>query len=314
MTAATRLADALGGDDIAGLFRTIESGVGGRFVRLGDALDAILSAHNLTEPAAHALGELLVLAALLGADLTDGAQLILQTQTDGAVPVIVADVASSGDLRGYAQSNLAANDESARPTAAEPLGLAALRGAGRLAITLRSDAAATPYQSIVALDDGRALDAAVADYFANREGVATLLRLVVSRTMTRQPDGSSATSWRGGGFLLQKPAGGADSDDGHATNQWDDARILAETIEDHELVDPALPADRLLMRLFHEEGVQVTRVGAVRAKCRCTRDRIANVLKSFGSADLDDMRADDGSIEVTCEFCAKQYRFAAGDI
>lgn len=314
MTAATRLADALGGDDIAGLFRTIESGVGGRFVRLGGALDAILSAHNLSQPASRALGELLVLTALLGADLTDGAQLILQTETDGAVPVIVADVASGGDLRGYAQDNFAAVDKDTNATASEPLDLAALRGAGRLAITLRSSATATPYQSIVALDNGRTLDAAVADYFANREGVATMLRVVVSHTVTRQPDGTKARSWRGGGFLLQKPAREPDHEDAGADHRWDDARILAETIEDHELVDPALTADRLLLRLFHEEGVQVTRVGAIRAQCRCSRDRIADVLKSFGGAGLDDMRADDGSIDVTCEFCAEQYHFAAGDL
>ena len=37
---------------------------------------------------------------------------------------------------------------------------------------------------------------------------------------------------------------------------WNEARALAETIEDHELVDPTLSSERLLFRLFHERGVK----------------------------------------------------------
>src|SRR5262245_22473649 len=74
----------------------------GRLVRLGPALEKILSAHAYPAPIAHVLGEALVLTALLGATLKDaGGQLTLQAQTEGGiVDLLVADY-RAGELRGY---------------------------------------------------------------------------------------------------------------------------------------------------------------------------------------------------------------------
>ena len=65
----------------------------GRLVRLGPALDEILSAHDYPAPIARLLTEALVLTALLGATLKDaGGQLTLQAQTEaGIVDLLVAD-------------------------------------------------------------------------------------------------------------------------------------------------------------------------------------------------------------------------------
>lgn len=309
-------------DDIAGVFRTLESGVGGRFVRIGPALDAILAAHDLSEPAARALGEMLALAALLGADMSAGGQLIVQSQTDGVVPVIVADVSANGDLRGYAQDNVATAQQQPDEAGARKghgqttrVSSSDVVGAGKIAITLRADDQTPPYQSVVALDAGDVIDQAVARYFADREGVATLLRLAVSRVVTRGADGVPTTSWRAGGLLLQKADDAQDEDGSEAHDRlWDSARLLAETVEDHELVDPGLTTDRLLLRLFHEEGVQVLHVGDIQSVCRCSRERLGMVLKSFAGQALDDMKEADGTIEVRCEFCAKQYRFAPEEL
>ena len=47
----------------------------------------------------------------------------------------------------------------------------------------------------------------------------------------------------------------------------------------------------------------------VQAYCRCSRERVGAFLKSFGAAELADMREADGGISVTCEFCTQTYRF-----
>ena len=88
------------------------------------------------------------------------------------------------------------------------------------------------------------------------------------------------------------------------------ARTLAETVEDHELLDPLLPADRLLYRLFHEEQVRAYPAVELETYCSCSRERVEELLTRFTSEDLKDMVVD-GEVWVTCEFCNSRYRFDA---
>ena len=85
---------------------------------------------------------------------------------------------------------------------------------------------------------------------------------------------------------------------------WLEAKALASTVEDHELVDPTLSGERLLYRLFHERGVKVFSPQPVVEQCRCSSERIEAMLKSFTPQERRDMIGDDGKISVTCEFCS----------
>ena len=112
------------------------------------------------------------------------------------------------------------------------------------------------------------------------------------------------------GGKREEPAASEDDDE----ENWNRARHLAATVEDHELLDPMLSPERLLYRLFHEEGVRVTPATALAAECRCSRERIHGYLRQFGAAELEDMREPDGGFTVTCEFCSRKYRFSSADI
>jgi len=103
------------------------------------------------------------------------------------------------------------------------------------------------------------------------------------------------------------PAGEAEArDDG-----WRRALVLMGSSTAAELTDSALSPDRLLYRLFHEDGVRVFRRHAVRAQCRCSRARIERVLHSLPAADRAGLGEPDGTLTVTCEFCNTRYRFDA---
>jgi molecular chaperone Hsp33 len=80
-----------------------------------------------------------------------------------------------------------------------------------------------------------------------------------------------------------------------------------------ELVDPELSPRRLLFRLFHEEGVRVFRTQPVEARCRCSRERIGRILRSFPQVDIDELRQDPVTT-VTCEFCNTCYKFTPDDL
>jgi len=136
--------------------------------------------------------------------------------------------------------------------------------------------------------------------------------------------------WRAGGILLQflpsspERAHQDDLDPGDAPpgtaphavaedDAWVECRSLVATVNDIELIDPALSSERLAYRLFHERGVRVFRAAEVRAQCSCSRQGVENMLRSFSQHDRDDM-VEDGRITVTCEFCSSTYVFAPNEI
>ena len=94
---------------------------------------------------------------------------------------------------------------------------------------------------------------------------------------------------------------------------WVEGKALVSTVEDIELIDPALSSERLVYRLFHEPGVRVFQTAPVHAQCSCSRDSVEAMLKSFSQDDRDHM-VENGKISVTCEFCSANYMFAPGEV
>jgi molecular chaperone Hsp33 len=123
--------------------------------------------------------------------------------------------------------------------------------------------------------------------------------------------------WRAGALILEKVAGagGVDPelDDAAQEESWHTATTLAATLTDGELLDDDLPADRLLYRLFHTEGVAADLARALSFGCRCSRARLASILEGFPPEDLDHMAIDD-DIVMTCEFCNFDFRFPRQDV
>ena len=96
-------APEIAADDTVVVFRTETSNTRGRLVRLGQTLDAIIAPHEMPDAASNALSEALTLAALCGSALPAEGNLNLQTRSNGAVSILVADYAGAGRLRGYAR-------------------------------------------------------------------------------------------------------------------------------------------------------------------------------------------------------------------
>lgn len=311
-------------DNVVLRFRTVNSNVMGRVVRLGPALNTILSRHNYPPKVAEALGQALALVAMLGATLkNEGAILTLQAKTDGAISLLVADYEASGALRGYATFSDKVEEDDQTPVI----------GNGSLAMTIDPGPGFDRYQGIVALD-GQSITDAAHTYFQQSEQLPTFVRLAVAQHYDSDGDPSSdGWTWRAGGLMIQHlsreggtvediEAGdvgediGADEEPlpvGEDNEDWQRARHLAFTVEDHELLDPNLASDRLLFRLFHEEGVMAFPEIAVRDECRCSRERVENLLRTIGEDQLKDMTDEKGDVSVTCEFCTTVYRFAPSE-
>src|SRR6204780_286376 len=92
----------------------------GRIVRLGAAVDTVLSSHDYPTPVAKLLGEAIVLAVMLGSALKFDGRFILQTQTDGPGRMLVVDFTSPGTVRACARFDAGRVTAAVAANAAEP--------------------------------------------------------------------------------------------------------------------------------------------------------------------------------------------------
>lgn len=319
MSQAPETFDTGGPDDMVLAFRTMKSRAQGRIVRLGPAAHSILAAHEYPDPVSELLGEALALAAMLGSLVRADGRLILQTKTDGPVRMVVVHYTAPGRLRGLASFDEARLGPARERRDGRPgkIGQGHLLGTGHLALTIDPGGEQPRTQGIVAVSN-HALAQAAHTYFRQSEQIPTFVRLAVARHTVR----GEGWRWRAGGLILQQLPEDVGSGEeapeealsGDTNEDWNRARMLAQTVEDHELLDPTLAPDRLLYRLFAEEGVRANAPIPLAAHCGCSRERVESLLKGFGRDELADMREPDGSVLVACEYCTSKYRFSADEV
>jgi len=308
-------ADAVARTDVLVPFRLERANLRGRAVRLGPAIDAILTRHDYPPPVADLLGEALALAAVLAGTLKYNGVFTLQAKGDGPVGMLVCDVTSDGNLRGYAEVDKAAWAALGKtgPDGPVPRYL----GAGHLAFTVDQGADMERYQGIVELA-GATLTECAQHYFRQSEQIETLLRLGVGR-----PDGAG---WQASALMIQRVpmAGGVGGvggrggapkadDSGHVDEErreddWRRLAMLLGTVRNAEALAPDADPLRLLHRLFHADGVRVFEAQALRDRCRCSDDRAESALRMLDADDLADMTID-GIVTVACQFCSRVRRY-----
>jgi len=294
-------------DDLVQPFEIEPFHLRGRLVRLGPLLDEIVTRHDYPSAVAVMLGEAIALAVALSATLKYDGVFTLQTKGDGAIRLLVVDVTSAGAVRGYAQFDADRLAAVMAGSASASGSVPKLLGAGYLAFTVDQGEDTERYQGIVALEGGT-LAECIHHYFRQSEQIAAGIKVAVHR--------NAAGVWRGGCLLVQRlplEEGPGDARDA-LEDGWRRALILMGSSTSQELTDRDLSPAALLYRLFHEDGVRVFRTHGVRAECRCSRERIERVLRSFPTDERQDLGQDDGSVTVTCEFCNQSYRFEAPDL
>jgi molecular chaperone Hsp33 len=312
-------------DDTIMPFEVAALDLRGRVARLGPAVDEILARHDYPEPVAKLLGEAIVLATLFGSALKFEGRFILQTQTEGPVRMLVVDYVTGGRIRGCARFDKQRVADAIRDGKTAP---GDMLGKGHLAMTIDQGGDMSRYQGVVALEGG-GLEEAAHEYFLRSEQIPTRVRLAVGEEF-RAGEGGPKHRWRAGGIMLQflpkseERARVADLHPGDVPegvelpeaaedDAWVEGRSLVETVEDVELIDPAVSAERLAYRLFHERGVRVFRNTDVVAQCSCSRGGVSAMLKSFPPEDRADM-VENGTIAVTCEFCNSTYVFDPAEV
>jgi molecular chaperone Hsp33 len=270
-----------------------------RVVRLGPVLDLVQSAHDYPPPIRRLLAEALVLVALMGSLLKDkDSQLTIQAQTEGGIIDLLVVDYRDGDVRGYIRHDA----ERLSMLGAKPSLRALFGPRAYLAITFDLAVTGQRYQGIVPLE-GENLARACQDYFIQSEQLPTMIRVGL-----REEDGHCIA----GGLLIQHLPDGEEGRERLHTQMdhphWEHVAVMAGSVRDEELTDPALPLDDLVWRLFHEEDeVRVAEDAPLRRGCRCSVEHYRKILAKFAPTDLADMRDETGHIPVDCAFCSKVF-------
>jgi molecular chaperone Hsp33 len=294
--------------------------VRGLLVRLTDSWQEALARRDQAEdrfpqPVRALLGEMAAAAVLMQANVRFDGALVLQMQGDGPVKLAVAEV--QPDLAFRATAKVVGDV----PRDARLEALLNVHGQGRCAITLdpRNRRGRQPYQGVVPLHgDAREplqeLSQVIEHYMLQSEQLDTCLMLAANDTLAA-------------GLLIQRlPSTGERNLAGFATAGDEDQigrnedynRIahLAATLTRTELL--TLDADTILRRLFWEERLHRLEVRrgeeGPRFACSCSRARVGAMLKGLGRAEIDDIVAERGDVEVACEFCGRTYRWDRVDV
>nr|WP_206064388.1 Hsp33 family molecular chaperone HslO [Oleiagrimonas sp. C23AA] len=263
------------------------AGVRGVLVRLGDSWREVAQRADYPPQLRQLLGESLASAALLTGNIKFSGSLTLELKTPGALRLVFTEATEGGRLRGLARFD-------AERGVPDPLALNELAQAV-LAITIGSAERGHRYQGLIELS-APDLATSLEGYFTQSEQLPARIVLAVN--------GDQAV-----GLMLQRlpGEGGHDAPEVDA-DAWDRVLHLTATLSDKELLE--LAPEEVLYRLYHEESVRLFDPRPLAFGCSCSRERVVQMLRSLGREEVEAaLEANDGEVEVTCEFCASQYRF-----
>ena len=260
-----------------------DADVRGEVVQLQDSYQQVLSAHDYPLAVQHLLGELMAATSLLTATIKFTGDISVQLQGDGPVSLAVINGNNKQVMRGVSRWDGDIADDAS---------LQQMLGKGYMVITLTPDEGER-YQGIVSLEHPN-LAACLEEYFNQSEQLPTQIQLF-------------ANGKQAAGMLLQVlPSKSAKNED------YEHLSTLTATIKAEELF--TLEAEQVLHRLYHQEQVRLFDPVDVTFKCSCSRERSAAAIRTIPQAEVEQILAEEGKIEMGCEYCSVMYTFDGIDI
>lgn len=287
--------------------------VRGAYVTLDATWHEIVARHDYPAPVRTLLGQMCAAAALLSSSLKFDGALVLQMQGNGPVRLLVVECNSDLAMRATAKLR---DDAPALPAGATLAELVNPDGTGRCVITLDphdKHPGQQSYQGIVPLSDAQgtfsSVSTALEHYMRASEQIDTRIWV-------------DADDQHAKGLMLQKvPQTGGnrarnerqalEDEEGQDADAWNRVTHLGATLGPRELLDTR--GEALLHRLFWQENPTLPAPGATRFSCSCSRERVGAMLRMLGQPEIEEIIAEQGEVEVHCEFCNQRYAFDAVD-
>jgi len=260
-------------------------------VRVGDTARMARVLHGLAPTAARLFAEALAAGALLGALQKDGGRVNLQVACDGPVGGLLVDADPEGNVRGYVK----------RPSVNFPGdptrgARAALGGEGFLSVLRDRDG--QNYRSSVALE-AMELAGDLRRWFEASEQVGTALDIAVL-PRSGDPLGDAV------GLLVQRlPDGDAPA------LEVARSRLAAGALA--AAAGRGGGAQEILAEVLGE-GFDLLADQEIAYRCGCSPERARVAVSSLGADGVDDLLAEHGRAQITCEFCRQRYVLGPEDL
>ena len=260
--------------------------VRGLHVRLENVWKHIVGQKHYPAAIRRALGELLAAGALLSGNLKTDGTLIVQVQGQGRLKMLVVEATSDQTVRATARWDETAdiNDEES---------LTDLLGGNSVFVLTLQPKDAEPWQGVVPLEGGSIAQMLI-NYTKRSEQLDTQIVLASSDDAC-------------GGLLVQRlPETEPDA------ASWEHVSTLVQTLTPEELT--GLDAQHVLYRLFHETPPRVFDPESIEFSCTCSRGKVSDMLLMLGGEEVGGVVAEQGSIQIDCDFCHAKYVFDETDV
>ena len=257
--------------------------VRGVVTALQTSFQEVMAGHSYPAVIENILGEMLAAVTILSTNLKFNGKLTLQAKGEGSVSTLMAECNHRNECRAFAQFDQGISAQ---------LSFKEMLAKGYLVLTIEPDVGRR-YQGYVPLEQ-ESLALCLEEYFQRSEQLDTKFILAC--------DGIKAR-----GIMLQVlPAMQSGTDD------WQRLALLAQTLSAAELL--ALDNETLLYRLFHEEQCRLFSPQQIEFKCQCSRQRSEKALTLLDAAELREIIAERGNIDMDCQICNSNYSFDAVDV
>jgi len=287
----------MSGTDLVRRFTLERHPIRGHAVRLSNAWQSLREHQDYPPAVQQLLGEAVGAVLLLAATLKFDGTLTLQMQGKGLVNLLVAQCTHDFRVRGMAR-----HDPVARMEGGGEAGFRSLAGEGQIVVTVEATDRASSYQGVVPIT-GNSLAESLEAYFEQSEQLPTRVLLAASAGVVA-------------GMLVQRIPGVGGTqvqiDDTALDAAWQKADDAMSSLDRATLLEDDV--EQRLVNMFGVDEVRVFSGHEVKFECRCSRERVANVLRSLGVDEVRSVIAEQGTCTVTCEFCQKPYKFDAIDV
>lgn len=255
--------------------------VRGALIHLSRAWRRMLRDHDYDKTIQETLGHAAASTGLIAQSLKFDGVVTLQIQGSGDLRMLVMQSTSELELRGMATPAPEVTAKSFDELIQD----------ANCAITV--DSGERPYQGVVEIDQA-SLAASLENYFQRSVQVPSHVALVSDNSLSA-------------GILLQQMPGQVIAED-----DWKRLGFLVATLKTDDF--PGADGIDLIGKLFAEDDVRVFKGQSVVFHCGCSKQRAEEVLRILGEEETREAAEEQGSIEVTCEYCGRRRSFDPVDI
>ncbi len=252
--------------------------------------------HMLTPTTTAVLGRLLVASSIMGSDLKDEqCSVTLRISGEGPCGTVIAVSDGSGYCRGciqHADVELPLNEKG-------KLDVGGAVGEGTLTV-IKDLGLKEPYIGMIDLVSGEiAEDITQYLYTSEQQPGVCALGVLVDRDCTVKA---------AGGFILSLLPG---ADEGVIARVEQDIAALPPVTT---MLDSGMSAEDIARKVLASDFGEIGTIAETGYRCRCSEERVTEMLISLGREELHRLAEEDENAEVACHFCDKVYHVSINNV